>query len=91
MEIVFTFHSTHDAINGERLLLSGGVKVKVMALPSSLGAGCGLCLRVAKDELDRSRGLLSEVDIHPQAVYAKNLENGKAVYTALEISDLPSK
>ena len=83
MEVVFTFHSTHDAINGERMLLNGGVKVKVMALPSSLGAGCGLCLRVASSEFDCSQRLLRESDICPQAVYAKEVENGKAVYTVL--------
>lgn len=84
MEAVFTFHNTHDAMNGERLLLDGGIKVKVMALPSSLGSGCGLCLRVASVELDRSRCLLKEAAVDPQAVYLKQTENGKAVYSPLE-------
>lgn len=84
MEVVFTFHNTHDAISGERLLLEGNVKVRVMALPASLGAGCGLCLRVASDDLADSRRLLKESAICPQAVYAKDLENGKTVYTPLE-------
>ena len=84
MEAVFTFHSTHDAINGERLLLEGGVKVKVMALPSSLGAGCGLCLRVASAELEQSRSLMGGASIQPEAVYLKQTENGKAVYTPFD-------
>lgn len=84
MEVVFTFHNTHDAINGERLLLAGGVTVKVMALPASLGAGCGLCLRVPSDDLDASRRVLEELAISPQAIYAKGIENGKTLYTQLE-------
>ncbi len=84
MEVVFTFHNTHEALNSERLLLAGGVKVKVMALPSSLGAGCGLCLRVASDDLDGSRRLLQESGICPQAVYAKGRENGTVAYTPLK-------
>lgn len=84
MEAVFTFHNTHDAINGERLLLEGGIKVKVMALPSSLGAGCGLCLRIAADELYFSQRLLGESAISPEGVYFKTKENGKAVYTSFE-------
>jgi Protein of unknown function (DUF3343). len=84
MEIVFTFHNTHDAINGERLLLDGGVKVKVMPLPSSLGAGCGLCLRIAPENLDDARRLMQEAAIRPQSTYAKAFENGETVYSPVE-------
>lgn len=84
METVFTFHSTHDAITGEGLLLDGGLKVKVMPLPASLGAGCGLCLRVPADELEGALDLLDRGDVRPQAVYAKNLENGQTVFSPLE-------
>jgi hypothetical protein len=83
-EAVFTFHNTHEAISGERLLLKGGVKVKVMPLPSSLGAGCGFCLRVAPDDLDDSRRLLKESAISPQGLYLRCVEDGKTVYTPLE-------
>jgi hypothetical protein len=82
-EVVLTFHNTHEAISGERLLLMGGVKVRVMPLPSSLGAGCGLCLRVAPDELDGSRRLLKEAAINPHGLYLKGVEDGKTVYTPL--------
>ena len=83
MAAVFTFRNTHDAITGERRLLDGGVKVVVMTLPASLGAGCGLCLRVARTELDCSRRLLKEAAIEPQAVYAAVSENGQTFYNPL--------
>lgn len=80
MEAVFTFHSTHDAIRGERRLLDGGVKVRVMALPSCLGAGCGICLRVAMEDVAVCRGFLHEEGIVPQAVYQKAVECGVMRY-----------
>lgn len=84
MEFVFTFNNTSDAINSERLLLGGGVAVKVMPLPSSLGAGCGLCLRLGSADLHRAGRLLNEATVQPQAIYAKSAENGETIYTLLE-------
>lgn len=81
MEAVFTFHNTHHAIRGEQALLAGEIQVKVMPLPSQLGAGCGLCLRVPETELPRAREILAEADIEPQGLYWKRLENGRTVYT----------
>ncbi len=83
MEIVFTFKSTHDAIHGERALLEAGLPVKVMALPSSIGAGCGLCLRIAEDKLDPARRLFDEAGIVPQGTYRKETENGKITYSLI--------
>jgi hypothetical protein len=41
-------------------------------------------LRVAAGDLDGSRRLLKEAALNPQAVYAKDNEGGKTVYTLLE-------
>ena len=81
MEAVFTFTSTHDAIHGERLLLEAGVPVRVMALPSSIGAGCGLCLRVAADALESSRALLEGGGVIPEGRYLKETHDGRVTYT----------
>ena len=81
MEAVFTFHSTHEAMTGERALIDGGVKVRVMALPSSLGAGCGLCLRVDQEELETSNRLFAEAGLQPEGVYLKRIEDGVTTYT----------
>jgi hypothetical protein len=79
-EAVFTFSSTHGAVTGERRLLEGGVAVKVMPLPSSLGAGCGLALRVPGDELERARRLLADAGLAPEGLYARAVKNGKTEY-----------
>jgi hypothetical protein len=39
---------------------------------------------VAPGDLDGSRRLLKESAVDPQAVYAKDNEDGKTVYTLLE-------
>ncbi|UQZ88405.1 hypothetical protein C4J81_03945 [Deltaproteobacteria bacterium Smac51] len=80
MEVVFTFHTTHAAISGERVLLENGVKVKVMPLPSSLGAGCGLCLRVDDSELEKSRQLMAAENIEPEDIYDKTTEQNQTLY-----------
>ncbi|MDR2947516.1 MAG: DUF3343 domain-containing protein [Candidatus Adiutrix sp.] len=84
-EIVFTFHSTHGAMAGEQALLTGGMAVRVMALPSSLGAGCGLCLRVAHADLEASRRLLAGAGIEPEGIFAKSIDCGVPTYCAVSI------
>ncbi len=86
MEIVFTFSGTHQAIEGERTLLEGGLKVRVMALPSGLGAGCGLCLRVGREDLAAAQGLLANAATEPEGVYLKSIEEGKTVYRPVKNS-----
>lgn len=87
MEIVFTFRATHNAILGEKTLMEGGVDVKVMPLPMTLGAGCGICLRVAEEEFPRARELLAAAGIAPQGVYEKRLSAGRAAYIAVTAAD----
>ena len=86
MEAVFTFHTTHGAITGERVLEEAGVKVRVMALPSSLGAGCGLCLRVAAEALEEAAGRLAAASIYPQGAYFKRAESGRISYEPAPLS-----
>ncbi|MDR1045646.1 MAG: DUF3343 domain-containing protein [Candidatus Adiutrix sp.] len=83
MEIVFTFHNTHSAIGGEKALMNGGLKVKVMALPSDLGAGCGLCLRVEEADLSRALELLAGAGLAAEGLYRKIKAHGKFGYEAL--------
>ncbi len=65
---------------GERALIDGGLAVRVMALPSSLGAGCGLCLRVDQADLPAAVRLLAAVGIEPEGVYLKSKVEGRTVY-----------
>jgi hypothetical protein len=70
-EIIFIFHSTHDAIMGERALLAAGIDVKVMPVPACLGPACGIALRVNPALAEKAGTLLGQnvkgVYRHPAA------------------------
>lgn len=83
MEVIFTFRNTHGAVNGEQVLLEGGLAVKVMPLPACLGAGCGLCLRLAQADLTEALKILAESKIESQGVYLKERKNGRTEYLAI--------
>lgn len=82
MEYIFTFQNTHEAIYGERLLLAEKLAVRVMALPAKIAAGCGICLRVNPDELERARRLLTQGGVRVDGLYSMQKDGREAVYTA---------
>jgi len=83
MEIILTFYTTRAAIGGEGCLLKAGLKVKAMALPSALGAGCGLCLRLEKSELQRALEILKDAGLEAEGAFSRLVENGRSVYRAV--------
>lgn len=84
IEVVFTFYNTHGAIAGEQALLAGGFEVRVMSLPSSLGAGCGICLRVDHICGAAAQRRLAAAGIEVQGSYLAEKKQGKTLYTPLE-------
>lgn len=73
-ELIFTFHNTHHAIAGEQALLSGGIAVRVMPMPSAISAGCGLCLRVNPNDRAKAEALFAQKNVEVQQAYLA--ENG---------------
>jgi hypothetical protein len=57
-EFVFSFHTTREAIVGERRLLDAGLPVTVMPSPPQIGPACGICLRVPGGDREKARMLL---------------------------------
>jgi len=49
--VVFGFESTHDALTAESVLAAGGLPLTVMPTPKSLGALCGIALRIAETDV----------------------------------------
>lgn len=78
-EIVFTFPDTHSAMAGERALTEAGVPVRVMSKPSSLGEGCGICLRVDPVERNRAEAVFRG-KVRTAGVFLKTRENGATCY-----------
>ncbi|MDR2479204.1 MAG: DUF3343 domain-containing protein [Treponema sp.] len=60
VELIICFHTSHDAIVGERLLLDSGLDVRVMPMPPELGPACGIALRLAADSFKKAGDLLGE-------------------------------
>ena len=79
MEIVYTFNSTHAAISAERLLSNENVPIKVMPVPSSIKAGCGLCLRVSPELTNNVEQLLEKNSIEYLSVYQMSDNNFKFI------------
>jgi hypothetical protein len=64
---VLGFGSTHDALDAERLLDDMGLEVVPIPTPKSIGALCGIALRLPFEESDRARTYLERAEIHVTA------------------------
>jgi len=73
-EILFTFPTTRAAIAGERALLAAGLAAKVMPMPETLSAECGIVLRLPPDELETGKHTLQTANISIQQIYFKQGE-----------------
>ena len=73
-EILFTFPSTRAAIAGERALLAAGLAAKVMPMPETLSAQCGIVLRLPPDELEAGKHALEAANIPIQHIYFRQGE-----------------
>ena len=71
MEYILTFENTNFAIQAERYLLQEGLQISVLPLPSQISAGCGICLRIVPEEIQKSLDILEKQGIKQTAVYLK--------------------
>lgn len=64
---VFGFASTHAALDAEQLLDDLGVEVVPIPAPKTIGATCGIALRVPLDEAERAAEYLDRAGIEVTA------------------------
>ncbi|NLA82638.1 MAG: DUF3343 domain-containing protein [Clostridiaceae bacterium] len=76
---LITFSQTSQAIRGEGLLLDRGLSVKVIPLPSQIGAGCGICFRIQASELEEAGHCLREAGIEDIGIYEKTPKGYKEI------------
>ncbi|MGX6979880.1 DUF3343 domain-containing protein [Vagococcus elongatus] len=80
MDYLFTFETTHYAISAENLLVAE-MPVKVMALPSSIGSGCGICLRINELNVEKAKKILKDSAVKVKNIYEiSQNDNGKRSY-----------
>lgn len=86
-EILFTFGTTAAAIAAEAALQNAGLAVRVMSLPSSIRAGCGLCLRVSPADAKAAAQLLSGAKIEIADTYKREIDGAQSTYTPYRIEE----
>jgi len=59
----FGFESTHEALDAEQLLGDLGIEVVPMPAPKTLGARCGIALRIELADEDRAAVYLDAAGI----------------------------
>jgi len=61
--VVLGFPSTHDALDAESLLGDLGIEVVPIPTPKSIGALCGIALRLAPADEERAAAYLQSAGI----------------------------
>lgn len=62
---VFTFFTTHDALEAERLLKQAGIEVVPVPAPKSSQGLCGLAMRVAASQAQAAYQSMAVGGIRP--------------------------
>jgi hypothetical protein len=56
---VLTFASTHDAMTAEQAVARAGIPGRPIPRPASMGAGCGIALRLDPERLEEAVEVLA--------------------------------
>ena len=64
-----TFNSTHSAIRAEKELIAVGIKIKIIPVPTEITANCGLSIKMALEDLEKVRKVLSDNNIEVSGYY----------------------
>lgn len=66
---LFTFASSHMAMEAELLCEDNALPCRLIPLPSRISAGCGLALLCSEDLMERVKTMLSATGVHVEGVY----------------------
>ena len=67
--ILFTFYSTHLALEFERTLKSEDIFVKLIPVPRKISSSCGLAGKIKEDELSEVKNICEENKIAYEDIY----------------------
>jgi len=74
--ILFTFYSTHLALEFERTLKSKEIYVKLIPVPRKISSSCGLAGKIEEKDLSKVKEICDENDIEFEEIY-KVFDNNK--------------
>ncbi|GGC78873.1 DUF3343 domain-containing protein [Enterococcus wangshanyuanii] len=80
MEYLLTFQNTHYAVHSEKVLAAHKIPVSVMALPTSLGDFCGICIRLDDAFFEKGRQYLSQADLPVEEIFIIEEQNNERSY-----------
>ncbi|MGG5341039.1 DUF3343 domain-containing protein [Enterococcus sp. AZ192] len=80
MEYLLTFQNTHYAVHSEKILDAHKIPVSVMALPTSLGDFCGICLRLDASYVEKGQQCLSQADLPIEKIFIIEEQNNERSY-----------
>lgn len=67
--LVFTFYSTHLALEFERKLKAAALEVKIIPVPRQISSSCGLAGRIVEKDLSAAKSICSENDLEYEEIY----------------------
>lgn len=59
--VLFTFHTTTEALAMERYCLDRGIGGRLIPVPGEVSAGCGLAWRMTEDEHENVKSQFAEI------------------------------
>lgn len=66
---VFTFYSTHLALEFEKKLKNNDLKIKLIPVPRQISSSCGLAGRVKKEDLGEIKNYCEENQFEYDNIY----------------------
>lgn len=67
---VVLFHSTAHAIRAEKVLTTGGFRIKMIPTPRQLSSDCGMALRFDRTDGERLAAVLRDKRVPTNGIYA---------------------
>lgn len=68
LKLVITFHTTTDAMAMEKACKESGADGRIIPVPRSISAGCGLAWCAKLESIDTLKDLMEEQEIIPQEI-----------------------
>ncbi len=66
--VLLLVKSTSHAVRAEHLLDRAGIATKLIPVPRTLSSECGVCLRLAREDLPRALEVLRREKAEPESV-----------------------
>ncbi|RAK11751.1 uncharacterized protein DUF3343 [Halanaerobium saccharolyticum] len=78
--IIFTFYSTHLALEFERELKNSEINVKIIPVPRQISSSCGLSGRINAQDLEKVKEICNDSEIEYEDIYQIKGENFKKIF-----------